>query len=804
MVKRNLISGIKRKTTAIESTSRYFQTGNLIINHLKRDADKQKIFELIHDKSTLKNLLNATAAIHLYHNMGIRVQKNIQLEKFTYEAASKLEISQKKILFNEIASFLKNSFILEIDLLYKIIDLENLFINLLIEERESEFQEIFKKKKVEEIEEKIEEELLEIISKYPQFYFYDFIGDLIGLSNEIKQDILEESSAFRDLSVSIEKKLQNEEKEDKFIEVSSLNYLILKLKDLFEFKSHKELQVQTMPVRMIKRRIIDYEFNKFPISIPGLKAFCKANLLKKELIKKIELIFKEKKRIDYEEFEEILVDFLRLEVINQLKTNPNDFIYFLQSLNEAEFEDIIFSINKNGIYNILHLININHDIAEKIKANMIRYNIKKQDLLILNDDSKNPLTLLKKAISIKKSPSLNNILKKFEDQDIITLIYKNDSEVANLWDLIQSELNYSINDLREFARKKQIINKIFFQELKLSNYSQLIFLLDFEEIINNIVKDTFFYILSKILRQLCRIIELYNKLTNDKTLFLLAIRNIDETSNFEEWVKIKIEELIIRRLMKRQGELAIVFDASNQVFLVNGFILSRLTDLSLKESIHKLRNENSRFYNDIFPLKLRADLISPISYCLAYDLLKRFQEFEKQRKFKVKKHLESEEKEKEVKQKLIREKQEKSTLNWIERRITSSLMGIVRPGINPNQFYWQEKDTKIASDNIKLHSELDNNNPFEKFYEFFQFSIQKIKDLVSDINLPDANKIRNTLELIIIEVMSKRLGYSPKKKDFITILDGERYEVSKQIALKIGSFLDKALYFKFKKKSRRF
>ncbi|MFX1356643.1 MAG: hypothetical protein ACFFA8_05100, partial [Promethearchaeota archaeon] len=502
MVKRNLISGIKRKTTAIESTYRYFQTVDQIINHFKRDADKQKIFQLIQDKFTLKNLLKATAAIHLYHNMGIRIQEVVQSEQFTYDSTTKLEKSQKQVLFEEITSLLKDSFSLEIDLLYKIIELENLFINLLIEERELDFQEIIKTKRIKAIEDKIENQLLEIVSSYPQFYFYDFIGDLIGLINEIKGEILEQSSAFRDLSVAVEKKLESEEKEDKFIEVSTLNRLILKLKENFEFKSHKELQVQTMPVRMIKRKIINYEFNKFPISVPGLKAFLKGNLLKKNLIEKIESILKDEIRIDYDQFEEKIVSYLKKEIITQLKTNPNDFIYFLQSLNESKFEDIIFSINKRGIYDLLHLINMDNEIVKKIKTNMIRYNIKKQDLLILNDDSKNPISLVKKVISTKKISSLNTALKSFDNIELLKQIYKNDSDLESLWSVLESEIGYSINELREFIRKQQIINKIFFQEMQLSNYSQLILLLNFEEILNNIVKDTFFYVLSKIFRQL--------------------------------------------------------------------------------------------------------------------------------------------------------------------------------------------------------------------------------------------------------------------------------------------------------------
>jgi hypothetical protein len=72
-----MISGIKRKTTAIESAFRFFQTTDLIINHFKRDADRQKIFELISPETTLQDLLVATSAVHLYHNLGIRVKDTI-------------------------------------------------------------------------------------------------------------------------------------------------------------------------------------------------------------------------------------------------------------------------------------------------------------------------------------------------------------------------------------------------------------------------------------------------------------------------------------------------------------------------------------------------------------------------------------------------------------------------------------------------------------------------------------------------------------------------------------------------------
>ncbi|MFX1346591.1 MAG: hypothetical protein ACFFAI_15945 [Promethearchaeota archaeon] len=734
-----MISGVKRKTAAAESTFRFFQTVDLIISHFKREADKIKIFELIGKDINFEDLLIATATIHIYHNLGLRVLNTIDLNQFTFDSTRKLELSEKGILIEEVGTLLKNSFFLEINLLNKIIDLENRFLSFLIEVRKSDLQELQKEKMIKEIETQIEQEFQEIIFSYPPFYFYDLIGDLIGLTNEIKKEILEESSAFKEISVDIEKKLETEEKEDKFIELATLDRMIHKIRMDFEFKSYKELQIEAMPVRMIKRKVVDFNFECFPISIPGLKAFEKANNLKKDLIKRIEEALKE--NINYDQFEKKMLLFLKSELIAKLKENPNDFIYYLQCLNECSFDEIIYMLNKYGVSNILYLSHLDNELIEEVKRNLVRYNIKKLDIVTINDQKNNT----------------------------------------------------------GYSKKKHVIDKVFLGELKLKNYSQILFILDFEDIINDIVKDIFFYVLSKILRQLSRIIELYSKVSNDRSLYLLAIKKIVGTTESEEWVRIKLEELIIERIKKRQEELVVVLNASNQPFLVNGFILARLIETSLKEGILQLKNNDSEIYEDIVPLKLKPDLISPISYCIAFDIIKRLEKIEQARKKEVEEKIEEQKKEKVVEAQKIRERQELNTLNWIERRITSSLMRINSPGINPNQLYWQEKDSKTATENIKLHSEL-RGDPIDLMSQFFNFTVEKIKTFDPKINLPDVEKIKEVVRNISTDVLNKRVSDPKSIKDKPDLLDGERYEIASQIAKTIGKILDKALYSKFKMK----
>ncbi|GAJ00455.1 unnamed protein product, partial [marine sediment metagenome] len=267
---------------------------------------------------------------------------------------------------------------------------------------------------------------------------------------------------------------------------------ILRIKKRFEFKSYKELQNQAMPVRMIKRKIMEHESEKFPVSINALRIFIEGNMIKENLLE----IFDESltQKIDYDSFENKILSFLKSKLFDQLKKNPNDFIYLLQCLKESSFDEIIFSLNMRGVNDILKIVNIDEEIIEKVKMNMIRYNIQEQDLLLLNDPEKNLLYQTNKLLCDLKYPFLQNIIESIDNLsgvNVVNLIYRDEIVLQKFWSILEDRLGFTINDLREFVRKKQIVEKVFFHDLNLSNYSQIILLLNFDEYINNIVKDIY-------------------------------------------------------------------------------------------------------------------------------------------------------------------------------------------------------------------------------------------------------------------------------------------------------------------------
>ncbi|MFW5895682.1 MAG: hypothetical protein ACOCT9_02950, partial [archaeon] len=790
----NGISGIKRKTTAAEGTKRYFQTINLIISHLKREADKKKIFELV-DENTLLDLFLTTATIHLYHNLGMRVEDALDSRSVSVSSTKKLEIMEKKRIKQEITRFINNSIPLEIEIFEKKIELENSILEFLTDSREKNLTKLESQQGLKNIENTIENSILEIIMDYPAFYFYDFVGDLIGISEEVRFDILEKGSALKNLSVDIEKRLKVEEKEDVFIEISTLNHIIKIIKENFEFSSPKELETQAMPLRMIKRAVKKKNFDKCPISVFGLKAFHKANEVKKGLLTKIKENLE--KKINYDQFEAECLKYLRKEIISQLKTNPNDFIYFMENLNESYFEEIIYFLNKHGIYNIIQMIGLDEEKIQAVKKNMIRYNIDKYDIMRIEDYKKDPRYYITNLMCEAESSDFKRLIKNIDmtcinEGSLLSMILEGTQENNIIWEYIKEKGNLNKDEIKDFIQKKKVIDDIFIEKLNLKNYHQILIVIEFEELLDKIVSEVFYYIISKILRQLSRVIELYHKISNEKNLFLLAIKKINGTKKSEKWVRIKLEELLIERLMDRQEELQVLLNVNEESYVINGFILARLMNRSLNDGIMELKEEVSPIYEGIEPLALKKEILSPISYCLAYDILKRFENYEDLRKLKVE-QIQEEEKQKERKRKnKLRKKQERSTFNWIERRITSSLMRINSPGINPNQLYWKEKDMRIAADNIKLHSELEG-DIIERFTEYFTFATKKIDDLKTpNMKIPNERKVKALVKRIINSVLKERLGKEEASiSEIKNMIDGERIKISQEIAKRIGKLLDK-------------
>jgi hypothetical protein len=390
------------------------------------------------------------------------------------------------------------------------------------------------------------------------------------------------------------------------------------------------------------------------------------------------------------------------------------------------------------------------------------------------------------------------------------------------------ECNVNLDDLQDFIKKKYIIEKVFTKKYpirgSISNYA---IVYDLPDIISNLSRQIYFTYFQKICRQIARVLETFVKLIEDKQKILFGLKRVTETK-LEEWIHIKVEELIIQRIMNRQSELSIIFHAQNKPFYVNSFILARFLDTTLLEAAEILREESSPIYQDIIDLGLPRDMISPVSYLISYDLLHRIKNHQEMQAMKIDiiKEDRIQEEQERIEERMI--SNQANTLNWIDKKITSTLISVQAVSVNPTSLYWSDKDQKIVVENIIQHSRLPNRTicnicgtnttdqacpdhseeyieatPRDLYAQFFKFAYKTIQKNFQEIKVPAYARLQQKVADMIDEAVQNRLQKSLTREESNQLIEGEERFVAEIIAKTIGKSLDKAIYKKFKVNLRK-
>jgi len=804
------VSGVRRSTNAEESARRFFQTTNLIINHFKRDTDKNYIYKLTGTKNNLVNLLLGSSAVHLYHYVGIRT-KSAEEEIANVQNSENIENAQKKDLFNEFTTLLGQSLQFEIDLSHIALQYEHQVLDFLIAHNN-----VMDDKFILGLKDQIEEHLVSAMNKYPIVLFYDHIGDLTGLTDVVKQDILRETAGLKVTSLDLEKDLVREEQGDKYIELSTLNRLVNRMMKDFEFGSIKDLKMETFPLRKILSKILTYQSNIYPISTRGLEAFRRACDIKASFNRKF--LESLQSPIDYAAFETSFIDNIINKIREETKNGPQILVYWLQNLLETSFEDIYELLSRYGINDLTSFCNLYHIDLIAFEKEMKLFNISKMDIMTLNR-SENEFDLLEQKLNEMKKKNLVVCQRSVREIIAVQKVH----EMNYLRDACQ-ELKFDYDHIIGLYQKELILKGPLAQKYGFSWLNQFLSLFDLPDIYQNLGRFIYFSIFAKNCRQIARILETYVKTKEDKGLFLVGIKRILDIKEQEEWVPVKIEELMIERLKNRQAELSTIFNAENNAFLVNAFIVARLFDLPLNTAIEQLTTDRTTIYGDDLDLPLPKDTISPISYIIALDIVNRLKSSQEMKQTQKEQFQESTAAQVEKQHDEIKKVQESSTLNWIEKKITATMVSVKSANLNPTSLYWSEKDAKIAIENLKLHSELKDKKicaecgydltqgpcpqhqltkekratPLDLFNQYYNFALTRIQTLSTKVKIPPYPELGLEILAWMNESMNRRLRKDITPDDADKIIEGERLDVAKKIAQSIGEYLDKALYKIFK------
>ena len=805
-----MISAIRKKSTAEESAKGIFQTSNLIVSHFKREKDLNEIIKLTGETNTLSKLLIASSVVHAYHYLGVKTINSLDIE-VSVEESEKIELMEKKELYKEIEELVSDSIEYELKLLLKSLEYEEQIVSIMKDrnEHDEKFQ--------EKLKTDFEEELTEIINKYPIVCVYDYIGSLVGFRDTIKSQLIEEASAVKPTSIEIEKRLTLEANIDRYIELSTLQRLYEQMQKRFEFRTVKDLRNELYPIKKITGTALDYNLNKYPISIQGLETILDSIRFKKQLYS--EFISANAEKINYEKFESSMFEKIEKSLLEQMNEGSSRFIYYIQNLLETNGQGIFDLLNRFGISDLDALVSLSKLDRISLMNTFKALNIIKTDLLTLNK---------KPNIFDKLEEALNELKRKnmsVSKKSILEIIISHKtSEIEYVKDACKLD-GETYEGIISLYNKLQVVNQISKNILPIGGINWLILLFDFNSIMQNLSRIIYYSIFSSVCKQMSRILEVYIKINEDKSILLLGIKKVLEGKDESDWVRIKIEELLIQRIMKRQKELAAVFNAENNPFYVNGYILARLIDSNLKLVMDDLKDKPSICYEGISELALPRNIISPVSYPLAYEVFRKFILNHELDKIKVEELVEQNKEAEEEKKKVIKSKQEEKTLDWIEKRIVQSMMIITREGINPTNLYWDdEKDLKVCMNAIKSHAELkgkkicpqcgtefdkeccpnhsDNIGLKDSFIDlvsqFYFFSLQKIYELSQSKKKVEYAELRNDVKALSSEILKQRIKREPNDEDFNKTIEGERLQIAKGVAENIGIALNKALNKKFK------
>ncbi|MHA1745788.1 MAG: hypothetical protein ACTSWW_07300 [Promethearchaeota archaeon] len=803
------ISAIQPTSTIVESKKRFFQTTNLIITHLKRKGDRKRIFDLIGENTTLLNLLVASTAIHCYHDLGIRTKSDEQNISQVNLIAG-FEAVQKKQIYAEIHKLVGEAVIHELDLSKNILGFEEQILTLMVAKTDTQtprFQ--------EQMKDQVEENLVSSLNQYPPVFWLDYVGDLTGYTTTVKNEIFSKFSSLRATASDLETDLLSDTIQNQLIELPTLKSLFKKMKHDFEFSSMRDLKIENFPIRRITNQILKHHLNYYPISQDGLRAFLAGNALKNRIHQKLGDAYNTS--INYPKLEQDIIALISKETQKQALKGSQNLVYFLQNVLELTFEDTYLMLSRYGVANVplfCHILGFDH---QKFMKDADLNQLTKMNFLQMESQD-HELFKAEKALNILKTQKMVTITRSVKE-----ILQNRIPEEIQILKSVCQKNNIDYPRLVTTFQKKQLVRLIIHKKYPLkgpaSCYSMVF---DLPEILENLSRNIYFMFFQKICRQIARILETYVELSNDKRLFLPGIKITSDPLQ-EEWVSVKIEELIIQRLMHRQKELAMVFNAENDAYLVNSFILARLMEIDMQSALEIFQNEPSPVYEKYAELVLPPDLISPVSYVISYDLLIRLKSYLEYAKVKHEQVLVGISDEDKERKKKLKVKQQLSTLNSIEKKIASTLISLSAISVNPTRYYWNETDSKNTINNLINHSSLVGKkvcpecgslvkeetcsecgatprdaNPVDLFAQFHYFALKRMKFYWEKLKLPEFSAIYDQVLSWVKEEMAHRLRRDIVLNDSFQMIEGERREVAKKIAISIGKRLDKIIYKKFK------
>jgi len=539
-----------------------------------------------------------------------------------------------------------------------------------------------------------------------------------------------------------------------------------------------------------------------PFSKMGLKAKKSTLELKLDIVNYIKTNYTEQKNLT--EIENEISKKIRTSLLQHATEGPQLFLNFLSEYLSMSFDEVVEFLKDYQVSSVPAFCQALSVPVEPIKQKLFELQIGDRELSQLSETG--ALNKVKTYFQNYKARHTSEFITGLT----IYQLYENESQnIDYIKSQIEKEISISSARAKQLLEFENQLNKEILIPYEIEGVSQLRLILNLQAVLSVIEKDLFYSNFRNFLLFFSRIIELYQKIKKDKEIFLMAFKRISDLKSGEKWIQVKLEDLIIEKIMKRQAEiqeLSLKYDP----LYINSLIFARLTNESFDKAKKDLTTTKSPIFRGVLPIPIKYDNLPPISYATAYDLLMRIEEkYFAKKKTKEAQIEERKKVEKEEKQAVI---QDVDTYSWIEKRINMSLMRMGK--VDPTSLYWNEKDSDKLSKFILLHAQVKKGSKIcsidgnyvqdkcpdhpdapvitagvvENVAAFYKFAIQKIKEI-------DYSRTLEISREFALEILKER-----GKTDVSSLVEGEIQELGRKIGDKLGKLLNNKLYKTWKKK----
>ncbi|MHA1683459.1 MAG: hypothetical protein ACTSUE_21145 [Promethearchaeota archaeon] len=570
------------------SSTRIQDITRKLISSFRHGGNKEKIVGITGgDEKSLDNLVKAAAA-------------RILVEDYQISYPGDSDESKERSIYRELKTLFGDTITDGLRVKDNVMNFYNNLFDLLLKTPSIKYKE-----KEAWIIDQFEDDLIEIFRLFPEFYFFDFLEDLVKIRD------LVESKAGGDLSE----------------ELFSFNIFRRKIIDFLQVNKLKDLELLYFPIKKLTERIYEQSINRMPTSKRGMDAFSRANELKNSIIG----IFKESNEAkeSLEQIEEKVKVRIDEGLREEAESSPNQVIYFLQFLLDMDFSELIKLLRVNGIDDILLFSS-----ALTIDYNLIEYKLDEKGIDLPKIKS---LQQFDGNLVGFVNVSLNDFKRELRMRDVdedeiakytVQSIIKNHlSEIESApLEFIAADLAMDQDDLVDMLLLEVTVKELL-KSLNIRSMDQLLMVLKMQEFIQNVTNEIFLSILGDLTKQIARIIEFFLLLGKIKADMIRNIDEFREKIDMKAWNFVQAQDKLIVQLMQLQENVAYILNKDDPVE-VNAFILGKLCNKTFDDALKDLKEGNSMIYFDAVEHAIDLSNLDAVARISALDLLFRFQELQ--------------------------------------------------------------------------------------------------------------------------------------------------------------------------------